>query len=122
MPMPKEPAAATQPISKGGVLAYVAASVLAIGAAGVMTSFNSAVKKAQDSDPIFVIPTAQQRIEDMGFSNVRFYSFNKQADKPAALDFTADKDGLAYSGEAHCSSTHCPRITIKMDAAQKLGS
>ncbi len=118
----KQTAPASERVSKGGVFAYVAASVLAIGAAGATVAFNSAVQKAQDNDPVFVMPTAQQRIEDMGFSNVRFVAFNKAADKPAQLTFTAEKDALPYSGEAHCTSTSCPRITVKLDPAVKLGS
>lgn len=120
--MPQEPTPTTQSTTKGGVFAYVAASVLAIGAAGAMVAFNGAVKKAQDNDPMFVMPTAQQRIEDMGFNNVRFVAFNKAADKPAQLTFTAEKDALPYSGEAHCTSTSCPRIKVQLDFGQKLGS
>ncbi len=123
MPQKSQPAAhASEPVSKAGVFAYVAASVLAIGAAGATVAFNSAVQKAQDNDPVFVMPTAQQRIEDMGFSNVHFQTFNKSADKPAQLTFTAEKDALPYSGEAHCTSTSCPRITVKLDPAVKFGS
>lgn len=113
---------APERVTKGGVFAYVAASALAVASAGVIVAFNGAVKKAQDNDPMFVMPTAQQRIEDMGFNNVRFIAFNKAADKPAQLTFTAEKDALPYSGEAHCTSTSCPRIKVQLDFGQKLGS
>lgn len=122
MSQPQNQTADTQESpSKGGVIFYVAATALALASAGVMTAFNTAAIKAQDSDPTFVMPTAQQRIEDMGFSNVRFHQFNKSADKPAQLIFSASKDALPYSGEAHCTSTSCPRITVKLDPAVKIG-
>lgn len=107
---------------KWAVLGYLGASALAVAAAGVIVSFNAAVQKAQDNDPVLVMPVAKERIEDMGFTNVRFVQFNKVADKPAQLTFTATKDAESYSGEAHCTTVSCPRITVKMDSAAKLGS
>ena len=94
-------------------LAYAGITVLAVAAAAATVSFNAASERARDRDPAFVTPTAQQRIEDMGFSNVRFHDFNKAANKPAQLTFTAEKDAVTYSGEAHCTATACPRITVK---------
>lgn len=108
--------------SAKSALAYAGITVLAVAAAAATVSFNAASERARDRDPAFVMPTAQQRIEDMGFSNVRFHEFNKAANKPAQLIFTAEKDALPYSGEAHCSSTSCPRITVKLDPAVKFGS
>lgn len=107
-------------------LLTVGTAAIALGSASII--FNRAVTDAQDNDPVFVLPVAEKRITDMGYSNIRFESFNKAAGKPAEIIFTADKADshfgtLVYKGEAHCSSTSCPRITAALDgiAAPKAG-
>ncbi|HRI77562.1 MAG TPA: hypothetical protein PLX33_11330 [Alphaproteobacteria bacterium] len=87
----------------------------AVGSASII--FNAAVDKMQDKDPMFVLPVAQQRIEDMGYNNVRFKTFNKAAEKPAEITFTAEKavDGVGFvvfEGEANCNTRGCPKISV----------
>jgi hypothetical protein len=43
------------------------------------------------------------------------------------VTFTADMadehfGALPYKGEAHCTSTSCPRITVALDPSRKFGS
>ncbi|MDP2206577.1 MAG: hypothetical protein Q8K65_09750 [Alphaproteobacteria bacterium] len=107
--------------------AFLTMGTMAVALGGASIMFNHAVKNAQDNDPMFVMPVAEQRITDMGYTNVRFETFNKVAGKPAEITFTAempDKEfgALPYKGEAHCTSTSCPRITVALDFSRKFGS
>ncbi len=118
---PRNPA----PAKKGdGVGAWLFVSTLALAAGGTSVMFNQAVTKMQDNDPQFVLPVAQQRIEDMGYSNVRFKTFNKVAGKPAEITFTAEKavEGagfMTYEGEANCTSMSCPKITVAISGVKR---
>ena len=107
--------------------AFLTMGTLAVALGGASFMFNHAVKNAQDNDPTFVMPVAEQRITDMGYTNVRFETFNKVAGKPAEITFTAEMPDpeygtLPYKGEAHCTSQSCPRIAVTLDFSRKFGS
>lgn len=117
----------TEPKQKSDALAaFLTMGTLAVALGGASIMFNHAVTKAQDNDPMFVIPVAEQRITHMGYSNVRIEAFNKSADKPAVVTFTADLADaefgtLPYKGEAHCTSKSCPRIMVALDPSRGFG-
>jgi hypothetical protein len=110
-----------------GLAAMLVMGTLAVSLGSASIIFNHAVKNAQDNDPTFVMPVAEKRINDLGYTNVRFETFNKVAGKPAEITFTAEIPDqefgmLPYTGEAHCTSTSCPRISVKLDFSRKFGS
>jgi hypothetical protein len=118
----------TEPKKKSDAFAaFLTLGTMAVALGGASIMFNHAVKNAQDNDPLFVMPVAEKRITDMGYTNVRFETFNKVAGKPAEITFTAEMPdqefgALPYKGEAHCTSTSCPRITVALDPSRKFGS
>lgn len=92
-------------------MTVMGAFALAVGACNL--AFLTAVDMRQDADPVFVIPVAEQAVEDMGYNNVRITSFNKYAeDKPARLTFSAEKDFSVYIGEADCTARSCRRVEV----------
>jgi len=113
--------------SSDALAAFLTMGTMAVALGGASIIFNQAVTNAQDNDPTFVLPVAEQRIADMGYSNVRFETFNKVAGKPAAITFTADMPDehfgtLPYKGEAHCTSKSCPSISVALDFSRKFGN
>lgn len=98
-----------------GAILGMGTLAVAVGSASII--FNATVGKMQDADPVLVLPVAQQRIEDMGYNNVRFKTFNTVADKPAEITFTAEKAAegvgfVVYEGEANCNTRGCPKISV----------
>jgi hypothetical protein len=91
-------------------IGLMAAFAIAVGGANM--AFLHSVDKAQDADPVYVMPVAERSVEELGYGNVHFATFNKEADKPARLTFTAEKDFVVYQGEADCTSRSCSKINL----------
>lgn len=94
------------------VMGLVAAFAVAVSGANIM--FLNAADKAQDADPVYVMTTAEKSVEDLGYGNVRFETFNKEADRPARVTFTAEKDFVAYKGFADCTARSCSRVNVSV--------
>lgn len=98
---------------KEGWAAMLYMGTFAAAVAGANIMFLDNLNRAQDADPVFVIPVAEQAVEDMGYNNVRIATFNKAAeDKPARLTFSAEKDFAIFVGEADCTARSCSRVKV----------
>lgn len=89
-------------------------TAFAIAVGGANMAFHHAADKMQDADPMYVMPVAERSVEELGYGNVHFATFNKEADKPARLTFTAEKDFVVYQGEADCTSRSCSKISLSV--------
>ncbi len=92
---------------------FMGTAALALGSANML--FLNGIDKAQDQDPVLVLPVVERSVENLGYSNVRFQTFNKAADKPAHITFTAEKDTIPYSGEADCTARSCSRVSVSIN-------
>lgn len=91
-------------------IGLMAAFAIVVGGANM--AFLNTVDKTQNADPIYVMPVAQKSVEDLGYGNVRFATFNKEADKPARVTFTAERDFVTYQGEADCTARTCSSVNL----------
>ena len=107
---------AQKPVSTGKMLGI---STLMIAFASAIAIGDFEVNKMQDADPVFVTNAAQKQVEAMGMTNVKFSTFNKAAEKPAEVTFTADKTvqqgTLHYVGTGECSSTGCTKLSVTLN-------
>ena len=93
-------------------IGLMAAFAIVVGGANM--AFLNSVDKAQDADPIYVMTTAEKSVEELGYGNVRFETFNKEANRPARVTFTAEKDFVTYKGFADCSARSCSRVNVSV--------
>jgi len=96
-------------------LLWMGTVAVALGSANML--FLNGLDKAQDKDPVLVLPVVERSVENLGYSNVRFQTFNKVADRPARITFTAEKDMIPYAGEADCTARSCSRVSLKINFA-----
>ncbi len=98
---------------KDGWAAMLYMGTFAAAVAGANIMFLDNLHRAQDADPVFVMPVAEQAVEDMGYNNVRIATFNKVSeDKSARLTFSAEKDFSTFIGEADCTARGCSRVKV----------
>ena len=105
----------TPKTNSDGWAALLCMGALAVTVAGANMALLDGLDKAQDKDPVLVLPVVERSVENLGYSNIRFETFNKAADKPARITFTAEKDMIPYSGEADCTARSCSRVSVKIN-------
>ena len=94
------------------MLGLTAAFAMVVSAGNV--AFLNYADKAQAADPVFVMPVAEQAVEDMGYGNVRIVTFNTGAeDNRARLGFVAEKNFEVYAGEVSCNAHSCNRFKVE---------